>query len=100
MVKNLEKHIEDWTKENTPVGKLLGYPNCCINEFCQQPPILLRNSTPSKIDLLRYRAGCINGIYTGFIPCKKHAILILQKKITLESLIKNRSTEFPKFPLW
>ena len=48
MIKNLEKHIKEWTEENTPLGKELGYPDCCIKEFCNQPPVLLRNSKPKK----------------------------------------------------
>lgn len=98
MIKNLEKHIKEWTEENTPLGKELGYPDCCIKEFCNQPPVLLRNSKPTKDDQRRYKAGCINGVFTGFIPCKMHAREIVMGKIKLENLINNRSNDFPNFP--
>lgn len=98
MIKNLEKHIKEWTEENTPLGKELGYPDCCIKEFCNQPPVLLRNSKPKKDDQRRYKAGCINGVFTGFIPCKMHAREIVMGKIKLENLINNRSNDFPNFP--
>lgn len=98
MIQNLKKHIEDWTEENAPFGKELGYPDCCIREFCQQPPVLLKHSKPSKDDQRRYKAGCINGEFTGFIPCAFHAKEITMGKITLQSLIQNRKSDFPPFP--
>ena len=42
----------------------------------------------------RYKAGCINGDFTGFVPCKEHAKQIVMGKITLESLIQNRNKDF------
>lgn len=95
---NLEKHIKDWTEENAPFGKKLGYPDCCIKEFCNQPPVLLKYSKPSKDDKRRYKAGCIDGQFTGFIPCAFHAKEITMGKITLQSLIKDRSEDFRPFP--
>lgn len=94
----IQKHQQDWYNENAPFGKELGYPECCINEFCSQPPILLKNSKPTQIDKDRYKAGCINGNFTGFIPCMKHAKEILNGKITLASLIQNRNPAFSAFP--
>jgi len=82
-----KKHIENWTKVNAPTGKELGYPECCINEFCQQPPILLKNSKPTKEDKRRYKAGFLNGEFTGFIPCIEHSKKIIQGEIKLEDLI-------------
>jgi hypothetical protein len=97
---DLEKHIKEWTEENTPVGKMLGYPDCCIKEFCDQPPALLKSlKRASDSDVLRYKAGCINGEFSGLIPCTAHARLIMSKSITLESLIKkSRATNIPLFP--
>lgn len=97
-MKNLKQHIEYWTIENTPLGKELGYPDCCIKEFCNQPPELLNHGKPSKDDLRRYKAGCINGQFTGFIPCAFHAREITMGRITLQSLIKNRNQNLPPFP--
>lgn len=87
-----------WKKINKPIGKRLGYPPCCIEEFCNQPPELLRISKPSEIDKIRYKAGCINGKFTGFIPCSYHAKEIKQGNITLASLIQNRDVYLPSFP--
>lgn len=101
MIKNLDKHIKDWTEENTPIGKNLGYPECCIKEFCQQPPVYIRYHKPTKDDARRYKAGCINGKFTGFIPCKEHAKQITMGKIKLEDLIDvvRRDAFLPDFPL-
>lgn len=98
MINNLQKHIDEWTLENKGLGKALGYPDCCIDEFCKQPPILLKNKKPTKDDIRRYKAAHINGKYTGFIPCVFHAKQITTGKITLESLIKDRNLNFPPFP--
>jgi hypothetical protein len=100
-MKTLEQHKKDWYEENYPLGRDLGYPDCCIKEFCDQPPALLRQrKKPTKDDQRRYKAGCINGEFTGFIPCAFHAREIVMGKITLESLIKNRHEMFPPFPHW
>lgn len=99
-MKNKQQHIEAWTKENTPLGRDLGYPECCIKEFCAQPPVVLKYSKATKADKKRYQAGKINGVFTGFIPCIKHAEEILARKIKLEDLIKNRNPEFPPFPTY
>lgn len=91
---------DEWFAENAPLGKKLGYPDCCIKAFCDQPPVILKRSAgnPSKDDKRRYKAGCINGVFTGFVPCADHAKQITMGKITLESLITNRDKEFAPFP--
>lgn len=100
-MKTMDEHKKDWHEENYPLGKDLGYPECCIKAFCDQPPALLRaRKSPSKDDQLRYKAACINGKFTGFIPCINHAKEIIARRITLESLIKNRNQMFPPFPHW
>lgn len=100
-MKTLKEEQDAWYEENAPLGKELGYPECCIKEFCAQPPALLkRMGNPSKVDIRRYKAGCINGQFTGFIPCAFHAKEIVMGKITLASLITNRNPEFPSFPNW
>ena len=95
----MEKYIKKWTEINEPVGKSLGYPDCCIKEFCAQPPELMEQSKPTENDQKRFRAAQINGVFTGFIPCIKHAEQILSREITLESLISaDRNSEFRPFP--
>jgi len=89
-----------WYIENAPLGKFLGYPECCIKEFCDQPPMFFNMNKLTMNDEDRYRASCVDGEYTGFIPCKKHAEEILQGKITLESLIQNRDKNIPPFPIF
>ncbi len=100
-MKSLKEHQQEWFEINAPIGKQLGYPDCCIKEFCDQPPALLKKlKEPSKIDKRRYKAGCIDGKYSGFIPCAFHAKEITTGKITLMSLITNRDLDtFPVFPL-
>lgn len=94
----IQAHKNAWYKENAPLGKELGYPACCIQAFCDQPPIVLQMSTRTPEDVERYRAGCIHGIFTGFIPCSIHAKQILAGEITIHSLIKNRNPSFALFP--
>ncbi len=96
---NNNEIIKKWTEENYPSGEMLGYPDCCIKAFCNQPPELMRGE-PSEDDRIRYQAGCIDGKFTGFIPCSEHASQISQGKITLESLIDTgkRDLFIPRFP--
>jgi hypothetical protein len=98
MQHNPQISIKEWTRINAPLGIELGYPLCCVNEFCQQPPFVLNNQKPSKTDQKRYKAACINGQYSGFIPCAFHASQINAGKMNLSDLVKNRSDEFPEFP--
>lgn len=98
MIKNLQKLKDAWFAENAPFGKELGYPDCCIKEFCDQPPALLEVVSPTEDDIRRYKAGCINGLFTGFVPCAFHAKEIMRGKITLRSLIQNRNKDFRPFP--
>lgn len=95
-----KERIEEWYQENLPSGQILGYPECCIREFGNQPPELLKRTKPTKDDKRRYKAGCINGEFTGFIPCLEHAKQIAQGKITLQSLIDygKRDVFLPNFP--
>lgn len=100
LFKNLKKYRQDWYEENAPLGHDLGYPQCCIDAFCDQPPQLLNVVGVNNNDRLRYKAACINEKFTGFIPCTNHAKQILAGEITLISLLKNRKNDFPPFPLF
>ena len=97
-MKTLKEFQEEWFEENAPFGRELGYPECCIKAFCDQPPALLKNSVATIDDKWRYVAGFKNGKFTGFIPCSFHAQQITMGKIKLESLITNRNKDFPPFP--
>ncbi len=94
-LKRLQKR---WFEINQPFGKKLGYPDCCIKEFCDQPPELLKISKTKKEDIRRYKAGCIHKEFTGFIPCSSHSKKIISGEITLSSLINNRDNSFLHFP--
>jgi hypothetical protein len=99
VIENDLKGVSDnWFKINEPSGKMCGYPDCCIREFGNDSPESLKKRTKTKDDVMRYNAGCVNGKFTGFIPCKEHAKQIISGKITLASLIKNRDINLPKFP--
>lgn len=98
-MKNID--VQTWTKINEPVGKLLGYPQCCIKEFCNQPPGSLENLDPVetyKIHL-RWKASHIGPYYSGFIPCYAHALEILTGHTELKDLIQNRSAAIKPFPI-
>ena len=47
---------------------------------------------------LKYDAACIDGKYTGFIPCSKCAEKIMKGEIKVQDLIKNRWFLFEPFP--
>lgn len=96
--KTMREHKKEWFDENAPFAKELGYPDCCIQEFCDQPPALLAKTDRTENDMIRYEAGCINGVFSGLIPCVRHAKEIIAGKITLASLIKNRNSKFHEFP--
>ena len=89
--------IKNWTKENEPAGIELGYPKCCIKEFCEQPPQLMKGN-PTKDDKRRLKASYVNGKYSGFIPCKVHAKEITMGKTKLVDLISNRDNDLLPFP--
>jgi hypothetical protein len=94
-IKKLEK---EWFEANQPSGKLFGFPDCCIEEFGKDHPEILKIRIVSENDKIRYKAACINGNFSGFIPCLEHAKKILKGEITLKSLIKNRLSSLPEFP--
>lgn len=90
--------IQRWTEINTPVGVKLGYPACCIKEFCEQPPELLERISPTTQDRLRFQAAHVNGSFSGFIPCLKHAHDIIYGNTKLQDIITNRAIDIPNFP--
>lgn len=93
----LKEEQKKWKEENEAFGQRLGYPQCCIDQFCNEPPYYLENSKIRDIDYYRYKAACINNNYLGFIPCDAHAMQILNNEIRLQDLIKNRDIAFPPF---
>jgi hypothetical protein len=94
---NRKRLQEKWFKINEPTGKALGYPDCCIKAFGDNAPELMTGKPPKEV-IQRYNAGCINGVFTGFIPCIEHAKQIIHGKIKLTELIKNRKEDLPPFP--
>ena len=97
--KELEVIQERWYKENLFSGRSFGYPECCIKAFGKQPPELLKQRKARLIDKLRYNSGCIDGKFTGFIPCCKCSSRIYLGKIKLKDLIQDRRTDIPPFPI-
>ena len=68
-------------------GKYFGFPKCCRKAF-----------EKSKEDWeLRCKAGELNGVGTGFVPCAWHAQLVVAGKVRLQDLIRNRLCPLP-FP--
>jgi len=87
-----------WYTENKWFGIALGYPECCVNEFCVLSPEVMARTRPTKDDQMKLTSGHIDNKFTGFIPCLNHAKQINNGEITLESLIKNRNPKYPSFP--
>lgn len=79
----MESDDDERKQQMIKKGLYYGYPLCCIRQFLE-----------SRDDFdVRERAS----MYTGFIPCTQHALAIVAKTITLESLIQNRKHPRP-FP--
>lgn len=97
---NGRKYIHKWREINEPIGQRLGYPKCCVDEFCLAAPEILNNplSRLTVIDHIRFDAAHVDGVYTGFIPCAEHARLVLLGKVKLADLIENRDINEPPFP--
>lgn len=94
-----DKEKKSWLAENQPLGKRLGYPDCCIQAFCDQPPAVLEKYGVDDNDRLRLQMGTLGGKFSGFVPCLAHAKQIAEGKITLSSLIQeNRDPQLPSFP--
>jgi hypothetical protein len=105
MPKTLQEEQKEWYDINAPLGRALGFPECCIKAFCNDTPQEMKRRAekgiePGIIHRMRYVAGCVNGKFTGFIPCPAHALDIVMGAITLESLITNRDKSFPPFPVY
>lgn len=101
LIQNYIVSVTLWEQENYQVGIDLGYPKCCVDAFCSHPPQLMESPLyeSTNDDKLRYNAGCIDGEFTGFIPCIDCANDVLSKRKTLQSLIVNRKPEFGEFKL-
>ena len=69
-----QEDIDHWKEK----GKYYGYPQCCIDAFCDRIDL---NITPAQEQVIDNH---------GFIPCHDHALMIISGKATLESLIENR----------
>lgn len=94
----IEQSKIDWRAENYDLGISLGYPKCCVEQFCEQSPLVLKKSKRTTSDVDRYNAGFIGDNYSGFIPCSHHANEIISGKIKLQDLVQNRDSKFPPFP--
>jgi hypothetical protein len=67
------------------------YPECCIDNF-----ITVRPNKRTRTQRMASKTTAF--VNTGFIPCHKCSIKILNNKATIESLIKNRICRH-KFPI-
>lgn len=88
-----------WHKENYQLGIDLGYPKCCVKQFCAESPDII-NSNLYYMDIqdnLRFKAAQVNGVFTGFVPCYKCAEKVLSGKVKLHELIKNRKITYGNF---
>ena len=74
------------TDIKSELGIYYGYPKCCIKEFYSDMTIGIMFVNRKK----RTKVA-----KNGFVPCRRHAILINRKEIKIESLIKNRICPIP-----
>jgi len=87
MKKGLKKIIEDYRKKeaiidkhrieyHTQVGKALGYPDCCIKQFCQE----YNNGITSAYHRIKKYKLPDPGIFKlEYVPCDKCAEKLLKK---------------------
>jgi hypothetical protein len=73
-----QEDIDHWKEK----GKYYGYPQCCIDAFCNRVDL---NLTPAQEQVLDNH---------GFIPCHDHALMVIKGELTLESLIENRECQY------
>lgn len=88
MYEEMEKPMDDVKRREIfrHNGKALGYPTCCIEDFC-----LMKGKTDEQLEVgAKYNYG--------FIPCQMHSQQIKQGIITMESLISDRDPRFKPFP--
>lgn len=67
-------------------GKAFGYPDCCIEEFIKDINIL--HST--DVDVRNEDQKDIARNTYGFVPCKMHTEMIINKAVTPEDLVRDR----------
>ena len=88
-VKNKET-IEHYRK----LGGYFGYPKCCVNHFIN----ITVNRKISMTEIhKKYKNNYNVSNNTGFIPCTRHTNIILNNRMKLEDIIRNRNCE-RKFP--
>ncbi len=94
----LLNEIDPRVMSDLDLGEILGYPKCCIDEFLASMERIKRKEKSTDIDVMRLKAGYIDGVFTGFIPCAEHAKRIIDREITLSSLITDRNKNLKEFP--
>lgn len=84
----------DSLQDKKRLGQYYGYPKCCINHFVD-------NILNGKKSILEYRKKYVKNYEvsknTGFVPCTRHTNLILNNRMSLEDLVRNRKCK-KKFP--
>jgi hypothetical protein len=85
--KMTRKQHKEYTRR---VGKYLGYPKCCIEDFVKRGDKGWKAATKEQKKV-------INRKRTGFIPCHQCAIRVIMKETTILGLLKNRKHRSP-FP--
>ncbi len=77
---------EDQKRYWQAMGRFYGYPQCCIDSFCNRTEFL-------KKGCIQFRAAKGH----GFIPCLECARKVLRGETSLADLVINRSaqTAFP-----
>ncbi len=90
----MTKHDIGFKETSIESGAHYGYPECCIKEFVKTPPSQMYKLNRKEANI-RFKAGHINGVFSGFIPCLKHAKQIRDKEITLVELIDYQRRTVP-----
>jgi hypothetical protein len=80
------KLCDETPAKKRKIGKMFGYPECCIDEFISDTEEFKKtkidNRTPEQKSIALYTGG--------FVPCKNHAIEIEYGGIEVESIIVGR----------
>lgn len=68
------------------MGRIFGYPDCCIEEFISDGKIMNKK----KKDVRNGAQIAIARDTDGFVPCKMHAKMIFRGETTPEDLVVER----------
>jgi hypothetical protein len=72
-------------QEIRDMGKIFGYPQCCIDEYIADSEYMKTHDDPRNEEQIDIAIDTF-----GFVPCKKHAKLIASGETTVALILINK----------